>query len=350
MSFAVTLVAQPLVGALSDRTRARFGGRVPWMLAGAAVGAAAVALMGWAGAVFALCVLWAVGQFALNAVDITLSSSLVDEFPRGRRGGPSGALAASVAIGTGVGAVLAGVLAASPRVAFATVAAVALGGALAFALAGRRVPFRPVVEPAGAAGWMQGLALHRHPDFVWAVAARFAFTLGQQSVSVYLLYVLTDHIGVSGGAAPLLVSGLTATGLVGLLVAALVSGWASDRLGRRRALLVAASFVFGFGMLVPVIAPVLPAMFLFAALQGFGLGMHLSVATALLAEVLPGRDDHAGRDLGLVNVVVNAAQAIAPALAGAIVLASGGYDALFLFALAAAAASALAAWRVRGVQ
>src|SRR5688572_24735228 len=45
---AVSLVANPLVGAFSDRTTSRFGRRVPWVVVGAILGAAA--LIGLAGA------------------------------------------------------------------------------------------------------------------------------------------------------------------------------------------------------------------------------------------------------------------------------------------------------------
>ena len=343
VAFAVTLFSQPLIGAASDRTFARIGGRWPWMLGGALIGGAAVASLGWVHSILALAVLWAIGQFALNGVDITASTGVVDEFERGRRGRPSGVLAASVAVGAGVGAVLAGLLTATPPLAFGALAAIAVAGSVAFVV-GRRAPRASVVVASAPP------RSRLQADFVWAIAARFAFTLGQQAVSTYLLYILSDHVGVSARSAPLLVSMLTGTGLVGLLLAAVIAGRWSDRTGRRRPLLVAASVIFTVGMLLPIFAPVLPVMFVYAFVQGAALGMHLAVGGALIAEVLPGADRRPGRDLGLANTVVNAAQAAAPLAAGAVVLATGGYVALFLFAIAAAVLSALAALRVRGVR
>jgi MFS family permease len=348
IAFTVTLFAQPLIGALSDRTRFRPRGRLPWLLGGAFVGGAALAALGFSTSVAVLCAVWALAQFALNGVDVVLSSAVVDEFPRGGRGRPSGVLAASVALGTGLGAVISGVLAPDLGAISVVLAAIVVAGSCAFALLSRRTA-APTSTGPQRSGLVERLRLHRHPDFLWALATRFAFVLGQQGVSVYLLYVLTDHIGVSEASAPAVVSALTATGLVGVLISAVVAGRISDRLGRRRALLVLSSVIFGVGMLVPLAAPVLPAMFVFAAIQGLGLGIHFAVAAALLSEVLPGGDGHAGRDLGLANVVVNAAQAVAPVVAGALVLATGGYAALFVFAIAAAALSAVAAWRVRSV-
>lgn len=141
----------------------------------------------------------------------------------------------------------------------------------------------------------------------------------------------------------------TATALVGLVLGAVVAGPLSDRLGRRP-LLVGSSLLFAAAMVVPIVAPVLPAMFLFAVVQGVALGSHLAVLTALLSEVLPGGDDHPGRDLGLVNIVVNLAQVLAPAAAGLIVVATGGYVGLFAFALGAALLSAFCVVRVRSIR
>ncbi|PJJ73236.1 Na+/melibiose symporter-like transporter [Diaminobutyricimonas aerilata] len=362
IAFAVTLFSQPLLGAASDRARRRLGSRAGWMLASALVGSVAVALMGWTGTIVAVCVVWAAAQFALNGVDITASAAVVDEFPRGRRGRPSGALAASVAVGTAIGAVIAGSLASRVELGFALVAAIALVGAVAFVgvrrparSAPRRGTLRRPVESvdSDSRGGREagGRGVRRSPggDFAWALGARFAFTFGQQAVSTYLLYILDDHVRVPEGEAPLYVGALTATGLVGLIVTAAISGWWSDRSGRRRVLLVVSSVIFAAALLLPIVAPVLPVMFAYAFLQGVALGMHLAVAGALISEVLPGGDRRPGRDLGLANTAINGAQALAPLAAGGIVVVSGGYQALFASAILAALLSAALAWRVRSI-
>ncbi len=135
-----------------------------------------------------------------------------------------------------------------------------------------------------------------------------------------------------------------------MLCAAGASGWVSDRLSRRRAILVLSGIVFGVGMAIPLVAPTTAGLFAFAAVQGAALGMHIAVAGALISEVLPGGDEHAGRDLGLANVVVNAGQAIAPGLGAMVVVVTGGYPALFVVAIIAALVSALAATRVGSVR
>ncbi|MCD2442055.1 MFS transporter [Agromyces sp. SYSU K20354] len=46
-SFVFTLFAQPIAGAISDRTRSRFGRRAPWMVGGALIGGVLLLGMGF---------------------------------------------------------------------------------------------------------------------------------------------------------------------------------------------------------------------------------------------------------------------------------------------------------------
>ena len=352
IAFAVTLFAQPLIGAFSDRTRDALGGRVPWVIGSALIGAIAIAAMGSATTVVALCVLWAVGQFALNGADVATSAYVVDSYPRGSRGVPSGAIVASVALGTGVGVVVSGALSSTSQVACIVVAAVAALGGLSFARVQRsRPPLVTPRQPRPKIVWsFARLNPRKYPDFAWAVATRFLFTLGQQGVTVYLLYIVGDIDGVSRDAAPLFVAALTATGLVFLFTSAAIAGVVSDRWGRRRTVLLVSNAVMAFAMLVPLFWPHIAVMFVFAALKGIALGGHLAAAGALISEVLPGGDAAAGRDLGMANVAVNAAQAVAPLLAGAVIVLAGGYAALFVVGIVAALASGVSILQVRSVR
>src|SRR6476620_10162269 len=55
---AVSVVANPLSGALSDRTAARRGRRVPWVVFGAVLGAAALVALAGAPNVAVMALLW----------------------------------------------------------------------------------------------------------------------------------------------------------------------------------------------------------------------------------------------------------------------------------------------------
>ncbi|SLM90521.1 MFS transporter [Brachybacterium nesterenkovii] len=66
-SFA-TMFVQPLVGALSDRTRSKLGRRAPWMLGGAFLGGIMLILLPHIGrGVAIIAVMWVLAQVSLNA-------------------------------------------------------------------------------------------------------------------------------------------------------------------------------------------------------------------------------------------------------------------------------------------
>jgi MFS family permease len=69
------------------------------------------------------------------------------------------------------------------------------------------------------------------------------------------------------------------------------------------------------------------------AVAGIGHGVYEGVDLALVTEVLPDRDHHAAKDLGLLNVANALPQVVAPLAAPAILDAShGNYMLLFLVA------------------
>ncbi len=78
---AFALVANPVAGALSDRTTSRFGRRHPWTLGGAVLGAAALLLLARASSVLTLLVCWCLAQTCLNTMLASLTAAVPDQPP-----------------------------------------------------------------------------------------------------------------------------------------------------------------------------------------------------------------------------------------------------------------------------
>lgn len=80
------LVANPLAGALSDRTRTRWGRRRPWLVGG--IVGLTLALVGVAlsTSVLALTVFWLIAQVVANATLAALVASFADNVPSVQRG------------------------------------------------------------------------------------------------------------------------------------------------------------------------------------------------------------------------------------------------------------------------
>ncbi len=111
------------------------------------------------------------------------------------------------------------------------------------------------------------------------------------------------------------------------MISTLISGPLSDKFGRRKPFIFASSVFVAIGLLIPMISPTLPAWMMMTFITGFGFGMFQAVDTALMSQVLPSAKSFA-KDLGVVNIAATLPQALAPAIAGAIVL-GFGYIGLF---------------------
>jgi MFS family permease len=350
ISFGVTALAQPVIGALSDRTRGRWGRRSPWMLGGAVVGGAAVAALGGAASIPALAVLWAVGQFALNGTDIASTTFLVDRYPPSRRARIAAVFGVAAIGGGALGTVLAGRMSATPLLASSLFAVATVVVVLAFVLVVRDAAPGDAPEPFT---WRQFLSRfvvdpRRSPAFAWLFASRFAFGVAYQAVHGYLFFIITDHLEIAEASATELIGVITAVGGASVIVAIVAVAWASDRIGRRRPFLVAAGILGSAAAVLGLAVPQTWAIFVMAVALGASLGTVLVAGTALASETVPGGAQGAGLGLGLYNLGTNVAQAVGPLLALLAITALGGYPALFACAAVGMLASAALVVPIRG--
>ncbi|UBU08752.1 MFS transporter [Nonomuraea gerenzanensis] len=75
--------------------------------------------------------------------------------------------------------------------------------------------------------------------------------------------------------------------LPGILIAMLVTGRLSDRIGRRKPSVIGASALFAVPMLVPLLWPTLTSSFVQNVIAGLAAGCYLAVDRALLIDMLP---------------------------------------------------------------
>ncbi|WP_235500393.1 MFS transporter [Leifsonia sp. Root227] len=353
VSFVFTLFAQPIVGAFSDRTRSRLGRRAPWMIIGAAVGAVFLAGLGSLSSIVWITVFWVIIQVALNALQGPLSAITPDRFPRSRRGVASAMVGVGTMAGGTIGVLVAGQLAANVGVGYTVFGAAVLVLTLAFVLLNRDFSSKDAVHPPFS--WKQFLSgfwinPRTNPDFAWAFAARFLFILGYFVTFGYQLFILTDYIGMSIGQANSTIGLLSLASLVTTVVSISLAGWLSDKLGRRKVFIYAASALMVVGLSIPLIAPNVTGMLVMSAVNGFGFGLYMACDTALMTEVLPGGGTAAAKDLGILNIATNIPQALSPTIAAVLIGAAGGYPALFIFGMVAVALAALVLIPIKSVR
>ncbi|HEV3067383.1 MAG TPA: MFS transporter [Streptosporangiaceae bacterium] len=351
---AVAMVANPVAGALSDRTASRFGRRRPWIAGGALAGAAALMLLAGQHALAGVILGWCLVQACLNALQASLSAAVPDQVPVRQRGTVSG----WIGLPQSVGVLLAVVLVTdvvTGNAGYVLLAGCVVVCVLPFALStpDLRLP------RAGRPPWDRRafarsfwLSPRRYPDFAWAWLTRFAINLGNAMTLLYLLYFLRDRIHYSrlfpGHKAEDGLVVLILLYLAGVVITAVAGGILSDRTGRRKLPVTVAGLVMAGAAALLALSPSWPAAMGAAAIMGLGYGVYLSVDAALVTQVLPAAAGRA-KDLGIINIANSGPQVLAPAVAAPLVSQLGGYPSLYLTVAVVTVLGSLSVQRIRSV-
>jgi MFS family permease len=342
LMFAITSVfstlTTPIAGALSDRTRTRWGRRSPWIAIASLVGSLCLFGVSWQTSFWSLMILWVMATVAYNAMQPAMTTVIADRFAPETRGVVSGVVGAGMTAGLTAGTVVAGYLAGARVLAYGLFAVAIAVSCLAFVLINREAssaeaPARPFSWKVFAASFW--ISPKDHPDFAWAFAGRFTVYMGYQAVAAYLLYILRDYIGLSDAGSNIAIANLAILTLVCLIVSSLASGFLSDRLQRRKPFVVASSLIMGGAMVAPLLLPNMTGMWIYAGAIGVGYGMFMSIDMALMTQVLPKTAvGDEGKDLGVLTTAVNIPQIISPVMAAVLLhLFDNNYAAIFIAAI-----------------
>jgi MFS family permease len=190
----------------------------------------------------------------------------------------------------------------------------------------------------------------RHPDFAWAFLSRFLLVMAYAFLTTYQVYFLLDRLHAAEADIPNLVFLGTVAQSSAVVLASLVGGRISDRVGRRKVFVCAAALVYAVAMVLLSIATTFPMYLVAVAVSGLGFGLYFAVDLALVTEVLPD-PDNAAKDLGVFNYAGAVPFTLAPALApGILSLGAGSYSVLFAVAAACAACGAFAVLPVKALR
>ena len=349
----LAMFVNPFFGKMSDRTSSRLGMRRPWMVIGLIGGSLGVLVVAMAPNVAVVLIGWCIAQVFFNALLAAEVAVLPDQVPVSQRGQVSGVLGICMPIAS-VGATFLVQLFTGNRLTM-FLAPCAIGGffILLFALVlnDRRL------DTANKPPWSLREFLsvfyvnpRESPDFAWAFVSRFMFVLAYAFLTTYQAYYLLEKIGSAEADVPRQIFIGTLAQSAVIVVASLVGGRLSDWTGRRKVFVLTASIVYGTAMFVVAIASDFNGYVIGMAISGLGFGMYMAVDLALVADVLPDKNN-AAKDLGVFNIAGALPSAIAPAIAPAILLlGNDSYGVLYAVAGVCAIIGAFAILPVRSVR
>jgi MFS family permease len=345
----MSVIGNPIAGALSDRTTSRLGRRKPWVLYGALLGALGILALSAQSTVLGLAVVWGFCQLTINGAYAGLTATIPDQVPVRQRGFVSGWVGLAQTVGIVLGVALVSIVVSDLVPGIGLVAVLLVLLVLPFVLRVRDARLERADRPPFDLGaFVRGfwISPRAHPDFAWAWITRFLMQLGNALATLYLLFFLQDAVEYSDPQGGQTV--LVALYALGTIVTAVVAGRISDRSGRRKIYVIWSTVVMASSAVILAFFPVFPAAMGAALILGLGYGIYLAVDQALVTQVLPTAIDR-GRDLGVINIANAAPQVLAPVIAAPIVIGSTGYTGLYLLTAAITLLSAVLVRNIRSV-
>lgn len=340
------VIAAPVAGGLSDRTRGRRGRRRPWALGGVALATVSLVGIAFATGPWGVGVAWVGVSVGIAVASAAFTALIADQLTT-QRGAASAAVSSSQALGIVVGVGVIVLLELGVVVGYLVLAGfIAIVGTLAALL----LPDPPAQADVSAAREVrtlrQRVAALRDRDFAWLLAGRLTVNIGNALGTGLLLFFLLYGLGRDASTAEDELLLLIVVYTVFVVIASIVSGWISDRTGKRVPFVVWSAIVQGAASIILVVAPSLTSAMIAAALLGVGYGAYMSVGLALGTDLLPYPEDHA-RDLGFVNVSASLGQLIGPLLGAGLVALVGGFWLLFLVGAVLSVAGGLMTYAIR---
>ncbi|MCW2924372.1 MAG: permease [Thermoleophilia bacterium] len=319
--FAVALPV--LVGALSDRTRTRIGGRLPYMLGATPLAVAALVLMPFVGSLWAICLLVAVFYVAYFTYYPPYNALYPDLVPPALAGRSQGGQAFWRGLGL-AGSVVGGVLlvdvwhplpfivAGAAITASTAVFCMAVGRRIVGVQAGRRAT-DDAVDDASVDTLRVGLRLFRDDASLRnLLLANALWEMSLAALRSFVLLWLVTGIGLSYPKASLGIGVVAGV----MVVSSLFVGQLGDRVGVHRTLEFAVVF-YGIGLLIPGLTTnpwAVGAVMPFVATGG---AIVNALPYGLLIEAVPGHSH--GVAAGLFSVSRGVGVVAGPLCAGIVI-------------------------------
>ncbi len=323
-SLAGALV-QPIVGAMSDRTRTRFGRRRPYFVIGVALTAASLIYLAGFPPIIPMLLVLSINAFFLNVAVDPYMALLADLVPSDQRGRVGALLAIFNMLGQ-IAATVAALLLwdRSPELVFLIVAAalVVSFGITTIFIKEPAAPPRPS-EPIGidVGGYLRDLAGRR--DLLLYVLAAALYWMGTGGVLPYLTRFGVSVLGLSEGES----FQLLLPALAGTIIGAVPAGYIADRRGKKPVLAVG---LFAYSLIAIVASQVatLPQALLAMGVIGLANGVWTALAVPLLVDLVP--QERAAEMTGLGSAVWSLAQPIGAVIAGLLIASADNYRVSFI--------------------
>lgn len=320
----VSTITTIIIGALSDRTRSRWGRRTPWIVAGSFLTAAVMVGLGMVNTVQQLPIfiaLWCGIQTFINMIVAPLLAVIADQVAPQHRGTISSIYAIGFVIGQYGGPVVGGRFLSNSNPGlvntgyFVFALLILLSGPIAAILLREKSSVHMPKERLDLSGFVKAFIfpIHKVRNFYLALFGKMMITIATTAFATYQVFFLTSGMHLGNTASGKYISLMGTATMITAIIFSSTAGAISDKLKTRKWVVAFAALLIASGTVLPFFFKSPATMILYGVIAGTGSGIFSSVDQALNLEVLPDPKT-AAKDLGILNFANTGAQILAPVL------------------------------------
>jgi Na+/melibiose symporter-like transporter len=355
----LAMLAQPIAGAISDRSRFKWGRRRPFILLGCLLCLPFLAGVGLASSFTILLVIYCLLQISSNTAQGPYQAFIPELAPPGKRGTAAGVksfleIAGGVALLYPI-AILMDNYFAGEGATWLWMALTLLGIILFTIMATtiilvKEKPYSPGPRQSSLAAVINcfKIDLRTHRNFMWFLGSRLLVFMAFATIQQFALNFLTDVIGVANPAEATAKFSITA--VAGMLAIVYPAGRFSDRIGRKP-IAAFSGLLAAVGVAMIFFSHSYTVILVAAGILGVSIGAFSSTNWALATDlVAPGEE---ARYLGLANVATAGGAALARLIGPVIdffnkIEAGLGYQVMLAVCFVYFVAGALLVLKIRG--
>lgn len=313
------LIGNPLGGAISDRSNNSFGRRRTWILLGPLFGCSALLIVAFASNILQVIIGWAIAQLFFNFGMAAFTALIPDQVREEKQGTMSGLVGLILPLSITVGMVLMMIMTDLPSATkWILLSIIGIVGPIISLFIIRDGKLEIVKDNKEQVPLREKLSRiypspRKFPEFSWAIFSKFMLMMGYCS-TLYLTVMLVNRMGFTEAQATASVGTINIISTIAMAIMSAVGGMLSDKFHKQKPFLYVSAFIMLMGVLLFAFVPQYIAFVVASAILGLGFGCFSAVDMALVARILPNKEDSA-KDFGLMNVANALPQSLVPAMA-----------------------------------
>ena len=340
----LAMLAQPIAGAISDRSSFKWGQRRPFIIIGSIAALCVLPGVGLAGSFATMFIVYCLLHLATNTAQGPFQAFIPDLVPPNKHGLASGVKALFEVVGGVVFVFITGKLmdrySTGEESIWLWLVLLILGIAvlammITTVFAVRERPGVPIGRPSSAlsALWETIKEVTARRDMKWFLVSRALVFMAFTTIQQWALYYLEDVIGVETPAGS--TAEFTIFAVVGMLVVVWPAGYLSDRIGRKP-IIITSGLVGALGIGIIYLSQQYSTILWAAGLIGIAIGGFNSANWALATDLVEKGEE--ARYLGIANMATAGGAALARVIGPAIDYFNNrstnlGYDFMLLMCL-----------------